>query len=227
MHSAFTGNRETRGSWRQEHSSRVIAPGATIQYGFVFRWADSYQQIRDILSQQGLIDIQVMPGMTVPNDLETQVALLTKEKITKISGEFPMATTIQYLGAKQKGTHIYKIKFKRLGENKVTINYGNGYKTYLEFFVTEPLETLYKKRSAFIVNSQQHKVPGKWYDGLFGIYDMKSSVLRGPDNADYFDTSRLSYVLTCDDPGLCKAPFVAAKNVYYPSQKEIDAVEYY
>ncbi len=56
---------------------------------------------------------------------------------------------------------------------------------------------------------------------------MKNATLRGPDNPDYFDTSRLSYVLTCDDPGLCKAPFVAAKNVFYPDQKEIDAVEYY
>jgi len=34
-------------------------------------------------------------------------------------------------------------------------------------------------------------------------------------------------VLACDDPGLCKAPYVAAKNVYFPEQKEIDAVEYY
>jgi len=56
---------------------------------------------------------------------------------------------------------------------------------------------------------------------------MQHHTLRGPDNPDYFDTSRLSYVLTCDDPALCKAPFVAAKNVVYPSQHEIDALEYY
>src|SRR5947209_15229722 len=35
------------------------------------------------------------------------------------------------------------------------------------------------------------------------------------------------YVLTCDDPGLCKAPYVAEKNVSFPDQKEIEGLEYY
>jgi hypothetical protein len=34
-------------------------------------------------------------------------------------------------------------------------------------------------------------------------------------------------VLACDDPALGKAPFLAAKNLHYPVQKEIDAIEYY
>ncbi|MEO5562616.1 MAG: DUF5695 domain-containing protein, partial [Chitinophagaceae bacterium] len=227
IHSSLTGNKETRGTWRQPHTSATIEGNGTKKYGFKFRWADNYAGIRNILAEEGLIDVQVMPGMTVPSDLEATIALRTNQKINTILAEFTAATTISYLGEKQKGTHLYKIKFSRLGENKLTINYGDNYKTYLEFFVTEPLETLYKKRSAFIVNSQQHKDHSKWYDGLFGVYDMKNAMLRGPDNADYFDTSRLSYVLTCDDPGLCKAPFVAAKNVIYPDQKEINAVEYY
>ena len=227
IHSSLTGNKELRGTWRQPHTSVFLTPNESKTYGFKFRWAIDYKAIRNILAEEGLIDVNVMPGMTVPNDLEAMIALRTHQKIKSIIPEFEAATTIKYVGEKQKGVHLYKIRFSRLGENKITINYGNNYKTYLEFFVTEPLETLYKKRSAFIVNSQQHKTPGKWYDGLFGVYDMKNAVLRGPDNPDFFDTSRLSYVLTCDDPGLCKAPFVAAKNVFYPDQKEIDAVEYY
>ena len=55
---------------------------------------------------------------------------------------------------------------------------------------------------------------------------MKNGLLRGPDNTEGFD-GWWGYVLACDDTGLCKAPYVAAKNVYFPDQKEIDAVEYY
>ena len=227
IHSSLTGNKETRGTWRQPHTSTTIAPQESKTYSFKFRWAKDYNAVRDILVEDGLIDVQVMPGMSVPTDLDVTIALRTDQKINDVVPEFSAATTIKRLGERRKGTQLYKIKFNRLGENKLTISYGNNYTTYLEFFVTEPLETLYKKRAAFIVNSQQHKDHSKWYDGLFGIYDMKNAVLRGPDNADYFDTSRLSYVLTCDDPGLCKAPFIAAKNVFYPNQKEIDAVEYY
>ncbi len=227
IHSNLTGNKETRGSWRQPHSTLVIPSNSSKTYGFKFRWAADYTAIRNILAEEGLIDVQVMPGMTVPVDLEAIIALRTYQKITSVAAEFAPATVIDYLGEKQKGTHLYRIKFQRLGENKITIRYGNNYTTCLEFFVTEPLEILYKKRTAFIVKSQQHRDVSKWYNGLFGVFDMKNAQLRGPDNADFFDTSRLSYVLTCDDPGLCKAPFVAAKNVVYPDQQEIDAVEYY
>ncbi|HEY4288460.1 MAG TPA: DUF5695 domain-containing protein [Puia sp.] len=238
IHAAFTGGKEKRGTWRQPLTSLSLKPGAQKSYQFVFRWADNYQGVRDILVEEGGIDVQVMPGMTIPTDLDAAMALRTKQPIGRIEAEFPAATMIQELNrtrdtgslsrSPQKGdSRLYKIQFTRLGENKLTIEYGNHYKTYLEFFVTEPLETLYKKRAAFIVNRQQHKDPSKWYDGLFSVYDMKHHVLRGPDNADYFDTSRLSYVLTCDDPALCKAPFVAAKNLYYPDQREIDALEYY
>jgi hypothetical protein len=223
IHSAHTGNADKKGNWRQAFTALVLQPGAQKQYQFVFRWAADYQGIRDLLVEEGGIDVQVMPGMTIPTDLDAAIALRTRQPITSITGEFPSSTHVQ----KENAKGIYHIKLSHLGENMLTIEYGDHYKTYLEFFVTEPLETLYKKRAAFIVNRQQHKDPTKWYDGLFGVYDMKNHLLRGPDNPDYFDTSRLSYVLTCDDPGLCKAPFVAAKNVFYPDEHEIDAVEYY
>lgn len=228
LHSAFTGNNELRGDWRQPHSSLFLQPGQAQSYGFKFRWANSYDDIRAILVEEGLIDVQVMPGMTVPTDLDVRIALNTRQEIHAIQPEFGgKATQVEKLETKADGTQLYQIRFNRLGENKITISYGDNAKTYLEFFVTEPLETLYKKRAAFLVHAQQHRDSTKWYDGLFGIYDMKNSELRGPDNPDYFDQSRLRYVLTCDDPALCKAPFLAAKNVVYPEADEIEAIEYY
>jgi hypothetical protein len=76
------------------------------------------------------------------------------------------------------------------------------------------------------VSHQQHRDSTKWYNGLFSLWDMKNQVLRGPDNTDGFDGFD-GYILASDDPGLCKAPYLAAKNVVYPNQKEIDAIEYY
>lgn len=229
IHSSYTGDTEKRGTWRQPHTSATLnslgKAGSILTYGFKFRWADNYQDIRNILVEEGMIDIRVTPGMTIPTDLETKVALNTRQRISSLQAEYPQSTVIKYLG-KKNNQHIYCIRFKRLGENLITVNGEGGYKTYLEFFVTEPLETLYKKRSAFIVNQQQHRDASKWYDGLFSQWDMKNKVLRGPDNTDGFD-GWWGYVLACDDPGLCKAPFIAAKNVFYPDQKEIEAVEYY
>ena len=227
IHAAYSAAQEIQGTWRQPLSSATIPGKGRKSYGFKLRWAESYTDIRRILVDEGMIDIQVMPGMTVPNDLDVNIALKTNQKNLRVAAEFPQKTTITAMPSAQAGTFLYRIRFARLGENKVIITYGDHRHTLMEFFVTEPLETLYKKRAAFLVNHQQHRDSTKWYNGLFSIYDMKNGILRGPEHADGFDKSRLAYVLASDDPVLGKAPFLAAKNVFYPEQKEIDAIEYY
>jgi hypothetical protein len=121
---------------------------------------------------------------------------------------------------------LYRVRFARLGENRLTIVHGGGRETHLEFFVTEPLETLIKKRAHFLVSRQQHRDPARWYDGLFSVYDMRAKVLRSPDDTDGFDYW-WGYVVAADDPVLGKAPFLASKNVRFPDQREIAAIEYY
>ncbi|OKS87262.1 DUF5695 domain-containing protein [Mucilaginibacter polytrichastri] len=214
------------GTWRQPQTVGEVSAKSSVTYGFKFRWAKDYQGVRDILYQEGLPDINIIPGMTVPDDLFALFSIRCRQKINAIESEFPADTKLIDQGTKPDGTHLYKVQFSHHGENRLTINYGKGLKTYLEFFSTEPLATLYQKRASFITSHQQHKVPGKWYDGVFSQWDMCNQVLRGPDNSDGFD-GWWSYVLTCDDPGLCKAPFLAAKNMHYPDQKQIDALEYY
>ena len=230
IHSALSGGNETRGTWRQEHTSLKLGPAGAAEskmsYGVRFQWAKSYDEMREILFKEGLFDIRVVPGMTVPEDLSAQFSLHTKAKIESIAPEFPKETKLNYLGEKKPGYHLYRVEFKHLGENLLTIHHDSGRTTYLEFFATEPLETLIKKRSWFITNRQQHRDPSKWYNGLFSVYDMKAKVLRGPDNTDGFDYW-WGYVLACDDPALGKAPYVASKNVYFPVKEEIAAVEYY
>jgi hypothetical protein len=140
--------------------------------------------------------------------------------------EFPGLTDITFLREEPADHFQYEVKFRKPGENKLVIHFNGKLSAQLEFFSCQPLETLFKKRSSFIVNHQQHRDSTKWYNGLYSVYDMKNKVLRGPDNTDGFDYW-WGYVLACDDPALCKAPFVAAKNVTYPDQQEITSVEYY
>jgi hypothetical protein len=230
IHSAVNGAGETRGTWRQPHTSVVLTPAGTpgdrVTYGFKFRWADDYDGVRDVLYEEGLFDVHVVPGMTVPEDLFAMFSLRTKHAEHTITPEYPDQTQVEYLGEREKDTHIYKVKFSRLGENLLTVNFDDDRYVGLEFFVTQPLEALIKKRAAFLVNKQQHRDPSKWYNGLFSVWDMRHSVLRGPDDTDGFD-GWWGYVLACDDTALPKAPFIASKNVHYPVQEEIAAIEYY
>src|SRR4029078_6405917 len=123
IHSALTGNKELRGNWRQPHSCAFIESKRNKNYGFKFRWAKDYNGIRDILAEEGLIDVQVMPGMSLPTDLEATIALRAKQKILNIISYFPSSTPIYRIGTNKAGATLFRIKFNRLRENKLTILY--------------------------------------------------------------------------------------------------------
>ena len=230
LHSACNGAGEARGTWRQPHTSITLAPkgqrGDMVAYGFKFRWVPDYDGVRDALVEEGLFDVQIVPGMTVPIELEARIAVRTRVADFILEPEHPDQTRVEFLGKKDALTYLYRVIFQRLGENVLTMRYNQDQYMILEFFATEPLETLIKKRTDFLVSKQQHRDPEKWYDGLFSVWDMRSAVLRGPDDTDGFDYW-WGYVLACDDTALPKAPFIAAKNLYYPVKEEIAAVEYY
>ena len=230
VHSSVTGGDEKRGTWRQPHTGLDLAPvgrpGSRARYGFRMQWANSYDEMRDMIYQAGLFDVRVVPGMTLPVNLVGRFSLHTKAKIDSIQAEFPAQTKITKIGEPLPDHHVYEVAFQKLGENKLTINHDGGRATYLEFFVTEPMETLIKKRAAIIVAKQQVKDPAKWWNGVYGPYDMRAKVTRTIDDPDIF-LDRMVYVLTCDDPGLCKAPYIASKNVTFPNAKEIESLEYY
>lgn len=226
VHSLVSGGSITEGTWRQEHTALDLAPGESKTYAFRIQFADSYDKLRNQIYENGLFDVRVVPGMTVPEDLTARISLHTMANIESIRPEFPEATTITPLGESQPDHHLYEVAFNKRGENMLTIVHDGGRETHLEFFVTEPLETLIKKRAAFIVDKQQIKDPSKWWDGVYGPYDMKNGVTRSIEDPDIF-LNRMVYVLTCDNPGLCKAPYLASKNVTYPNQREIDSLEYY
>ncbi|BDI32457.1 hypothetical protein CCAX7_45080 [Capsulimonas corticalis] len=165
------------GTWRLPQTHLVLAPqgqaGDTHTYSFRFQWAPNYAGVRDVLCDEGLADINVVPGMTVPTDLSAMFSLRTRAQIKRVTAEHPGKTKVEYLGERGKDIHVYRARFAQLGENLLTIDLGGGRSLPLEFFVTEPLETLYKKRAAFLVSHEQHRDPAKWYNGLFSQWDMK------------------------------------------------------
>jgi hypothetical protein len=226
MHSAVAGAvAQERGTkWRQLNTSAIIQPHATKHYGFRLQWAPDYQGVRDVLVGEGLVDTHVVPGMTVPRDLTARVALRSSSRIHSVSAEFPGETTIRTLG-RTGDAELYEVRFNRLGENRLTVSFGDNRRMYLEFFSTEPVETMIAKRAAFIA-AHQVRDPARWYNGLFAEWAMDSHAVLGPDNYDRIKGWRI-YEVTCDDPGLSKPAFLASKNAEHPVQAEVAALDDY
>lgn len=227
IHSHHLGAAPAVDTWRQPRTSLRLSPAGdaadAAAYGFRFRWAEDYDAVRELLYQEGLLDIHVAPGMVVPQDLTVRLGLRTKRAVTLVP-EYPEQTTVAPVDEVSNGTSLYEVSFRNLGENLLTVQDAQEFQATLEFFVTEPVETLIKKRSAFIARKQQHREPYTWYNGLFSLWDMAESVLRGPQNP-----GRLKPYMVggSDDPCLSKALFLAEKNIVFPAEEEIAALDYY
>jgi hypothetical protein len=59
IHSEHTGSMETRGTWRQPHTSVTLGPAgskkSSVKYGFRLQWAQSYQQLRDLIYENRIV----------------------------------------------------------------------------------------------------------------------------------------------------------------------------
>ncbi len=227
IRSRAAADEDPRGTWRQSQTGQKLQPGEKVCYTFRFHWADSYQAVRDILYRNDGIDVHVVPGMVIPRNLAARFALRTRHTIDDIQAEFPQETTIQSVGTTNSDTHVFRVEFKRLGENLLTVHYGSGRSMPLEFFVTEPLETLLKKRAAFIVQNQQHRKSAKWYDGLYSLWDRRQDDGRNLLGPDHLAEQHPYAVSGSDDPSNGKCLLVAEKNVAYPDANEIASLEYF
>ena len=230
VHSVAVGEavQAAGGRWRQPRTSVTLEPigkaGARQAYAFQLVWAQDYASVRQRLVDAGAIDVEVAPGMTVPTDLFASIAFRLQDPIASVVAEHPEQTSIEAQGERD-GRRFYRVKFSRLGENMLTVNHGSGRATRLEFFATEPLETLIHKRAAFIARHQVRDT-AKWYNGLLAEWNMDSQVQLGPDNYDRIKGWRI-YEVTCDDPGLSKPAYLASKNAEFPDQSEVEALDYY
>jgi hypothetical protein len=226
VHSAVAGAvaAEKGCDWRQPNTSLELPPGSERAYGLTFRWADDYDHVRQIRVEQGLVDVRVVPGMTVPRDLYARFALRSNEPIHAVEAEYPEETEIRSLG-RRDDAEVYEARFSRLGENLLTVRFGDDRQMPLEFFSTEPLETLIKKRGAFLA-AHQWRDASLWYDGLIAEWAMDTHVMLSPDNPDRIEGWR-RYHLTANDGGLGKPAYLAAKNAEFPVQEEVEALDYY
>lgn len=246
LNCAVSQNAVTKGSrLRIPPKSLRVLPGACTDFSWSFRLAGSYEACRELFIEQGQPVVESIPGYTVPEDLEVRLCIRSREQeiclkadregtwIQKEKELHPAfqentngsAFSVNQRRQKMERKYFYRIHFGQLGEHCLTIEYGGGKYTHLYYFVTEPVETLLKKRSAFLV-SKQHRNTGKWYEGLLGEWNNADGVLLGPDCYDRISGWRI-YEVTCDDPGLSKPAFLSSKLAVYPVQEEVDALEYY
>lgn len=215
VHSAVI---QSTGRGYLDHTSLVLAPGQSKTYGFKFLKVASDAEVQARLYREGLVDVSVVPGLIFPSDATAKVDLHTTKAVTAVEAEFPQETTVTSLGTVPTDHHLYQVAFKRLGPNRLTVRYGSGERTALQFYVLEPNEAALQRHATFIVEKTQWTAPGQVYDQVFDDWMMDSKSRRGAFGG---------YMGWGDDWGFTHGQFLAEKNVYLPVASEVAAVDRY
>nr|WP_246183198.1 DUF5695 domain-containing protein [Paenibacillus methanolicus] len=200
------------------NTSLTLAPNASKTYGFKFHKVANDAAVKEKLYAEGLLDVTVIPGMIVPTNQTAKFDLHTSKTINSITAQYPSETTVTYLNTVGTNHKIYQLNMSHLGQNNLTINYGNGEKTVLQFYVIEPIDAALQRHSTFMVNNTQWNVPGDIRDKAFDDWMMDSKSKRNVFNG---------YWGWGDDWGLTHGQFLAEKNVQTPVAGEVTAVDQY
>jgi hypothetical protein len=197
------------------NTSLVLAPNASKTYGFKFFAVQSHDDVKDHLYSQGLVDVTVVPGMMLSTNMTAKVDLHTSKTIGSVTAQYPSTTTISWLGTVATDHNLYEIAFGQLGQNDVTVDYGTGETTTLQFYVLEPIDVALQRHATFMVQSTQ------WATGdLKGIFDdwmMDTQSKRGATGGGGWG----------DDWGWTHGEFLAEKNAQSPVAAEVSALDTY
>lgn len=223
IHSMTSVDR-TNDSWQFPSTSKMIATGKSYIVGFCFSQVNSYMDVQKQLYDKGYVVAKIVPGMVVSPEMKIRCALACKDRIKMLLPSHPQQVQIT-AKARFNKKQLYDLRFSQLGEQMIAVKYGDGKTCYLNFYVTESLEEVVKKRAHFITANQQHRDTTKWYNGLYSLWDMENQVLLSPDSIGELPYPYM--VGGSDDPTNCKALYVSEKNVVYPKKDEIASLEYY
>lgn len=222
MHSWATRNIRHwgRSPWINGHTSLVLQPGETKSYHFRFAFIDNYDARRKELFDAGNLGIRVLPSMVVQEDTPAYVEVESKADLGKI--EF-LSDNISLKERKRKDNKtLLRFSFKGRGQKKVKLHYGEGRWTNIFFYCVDDIEQLLKARGRFIVEREFYENPEDPYNRhhMFLPFDHKIG-------STFRDADEVWEVGGSDEYGFSESLFLAEKNVYLPSAKEVATLETY
>jgi len=206
--------------WINGHTSLVLQPGEKWSCQLRFVFTDSYDAIREELYKAGNLGIRVLPSMVVQENDNVYVELNTRSDVDKIDYLSDNITLKEKKRIEDKT--LLTLSFRGRGQKSLKLHY-DGRWTNIHFFCIEDIADLLKIRGRFIVDREFYENPQDPYhrNHMFLPFDHRTG-------STFLDSDEVSEVGGSDaEFGFSEPLFLAEKNVYYPAQREIEALETY
>ena len=201
--------------------STSLTMGADEEKTFSFRFhkiGDQYSELGDVLYNENSLDVTVNPGMIQPKNVTTKIDIYTKETINSVTAKQDTGAEITYVGETSPDHHQYTIQFAKEGRNDIVINYGDDKQSVLQFWIQGDLEQALQSRVDYLMNTLRITDPSDPHCYSFKeVNNITQTPQLGGNGCNNND-----YEQMYDGPA-----FIAEKNVYYPVQEEITAIDDY
>ncbi|MGB8029914.1 MAG: DUF5695 domain-containing protein [Terracidiphilus sp.] len=222
VHSWATRNLRgwNKNPWINGHTSLVLQPGEKWSCQLRFVFVESYDAIREELYKAGNLGIRVLPAMVVQEDTDAYVELKTKSDVDKIDFLSDNITIKERKRVDDKT--LLTLSFKGRGQKRLKLHYAGRWAS-LHFYYIEDIAQLLKARARFIVEREFYENPDDPYHRyhMFLPFDHRTG-------STFLDSDEVSEVGGSDaEFGFSEPLFLAEKNVYYPSPKEVATLEIY
>jgi hypothetical protein len=222
VHSWATKNlrRWNKNPWINGHSSLVLQPGEAWSGRLRFTFVESYDAIREELYKAGNLGIRVLPAMVVQENTHAYVEVKTKFDLEKI--EFLSDNITVKERERVDDKLLLTLSFKGRGQKSLKLHYAGRW-TNVHFYCIEDIEELLKARARFIVEREFYENPEDPYhrNHMFLPFDHHTG-------STFLDSDEVSEVGGSDaEFGFSEPLFLAEKNAYYPSPKEVATLEAY
>ena len=204
--------------WYNGHRSLTLAPDERRTFSFILCRAKDYADVSEKLYQNGNIAVKIVPGMVLPVGTTAHLLLRCKKPITAI--ETANGVEVEPV-ATMGDRHTYTVRLTSMGEQKVTIRYGNGKWTHLLFNGIAEIETLMKARAKFVVENQRVEDPDDLCHYSFRIWNNEDERRIVEEEAPCGSIDMGG----SDDRCFAAPVFLAGKNAYYPDEQEIHALD--
>lgn len=169
--------------WNPPTSEMLLAKGKR-EIGVRFLLSDKIQTIEETLKANKRPVAVGIPGYVLPNDLEGRLFLKAVSRVASIGVEPQASMTVTSAKAPSNGWQAFAIKANGWGRARLTVNYADGTKQTIQYYLTKPSTQTVSDLGNFLFTKQWYENPNDPFKRSPSVmtYDREENKIHDQDN---------------------------------------------
>ncbi|MFT3746569.1 MAG: DUF5695 domain-containing protein [Pyrinomonadaceae bacterium] len=167
-----------------EPTSEILPPKGKRELGVRFLLSDRIQNIEETLKANKRPVAVGIPGYVLPNDIEGKLFLKAPSKVANIEVQPAGSMTVTAAKAPKGDLQAFAIKSSGWGRSRLTINYADGTKQTIQYYLTKPSRQVVADLGNFLFTKQWYENPSDPFGRSPSVmtYDRERNKIHDQDN---------------------------------------------